>query len=504
MQSFAETRVSPRPSLLARLAVIRRQAADKKLTDILVHDGKLRLWFVTLLWLTVLACAVISILAGRFTIEFRELTTALWQYVSGHEVTNVQVGSVLLGVRLPRTVLAVFVGSGLAVAGAAFQSVFSNPLATPDTLGVAAGTSIGAVLALILEWNLLGVQLLALLFGLSAMGVTAAIARHRGRTSIVMLVLAGVIVAAIANAIISMLKLTADPTSKLPEITYWLMGSMAGVGFDAIALGAPLILLGSLAIFLLRWRLNVLALSEDEARAAGLNLKVLRPVAIVDRDQSSEQSRGAMLLAFLPYMLIIGAFVAGMYLAIDTTAGERERQSLEALLVNPEPRSHILIGKLAATTAFALTALALSLLAFMIALPWMPVGQTGLDIKLDAATAGLALLTVAPLALLAASSETLVAAFSKSFREAQTWLGMMMVLPAIPAVVLMINPVKPLAWMYWSPLVSQHVVLNQIIRGETVATWQFAASIAGTLAMGLFLAWLCVRVYHRERLAISA
>lgn len=238
--------------------------------------------------------------------------------------------------------------------------------------------------------------------------------------------------------------------------------------------------------------------------ARGINPEILRPVAIVDRDQSSEQSRGAMLLAFLPYMLIIGAFVAGMYLAIDTTAGERERQSLEALLVNPVPRSHILIGKLAATTAFALTALALSLLAFMIALPWMPVGQTGLDIKLDAATAGLALLTVAPLALLAASSETLVAAFSKSFREAQTWLGMMMVLPAIPAVVLMINPVKPLAWMYWSPLVSQHVVLNQIIRGETVATWQFAASIAGTLAMGLFLAWLCVRVYHRERLAISA
>lgn len=237
--------------------------------------------------------------------------------------------------------------------------------------------------------------------------------------------------------------------------------------------------------------------------ARGVHPEILRPLAVVHRDQSSEQSRAGMLLAFLPYMLIIGAFVAGMYLAIDTTAGERERQSLEALLINPVPRSQILIGKLTATTAFALAALSLSLLAFMVALPWMPVGQSGLDIKLDAATAARALLTVAPLALLAASSETLVAAFSKSFREAQTWLGMMMVLPAIPAVVLMINPVKPLAWMYWTPLVSQHVVLTQIIRGETVATWQFAASIAGTLAAGLFLAWLCIRVYHRERLAIS-
>ncbi|MCK9489382.1 MAG: ABC transporter permease subunit [Xanthomonadales bacterium] len=237
--------------------------------------------------------------------------------------------------------------------------------------------------------------------------------------------------------------------------------------------------------------------------ARGVNPEVMRPLAIVDRDQSSAQSRAGMLLAFLPYMLIIGAFVAGMYLAIDTTAGERERQSLEALLINPVPRSQILIGKLAATTAFALTALALSLLAFLIALPLMPVGQTGLDIQFNVTTAAWAMLAIAPLALLAASSETLVAAFSKSFREAQTWLGMMMVLPAIPAVVLLLNPVKPTAWMYWTPLVSQHVVLNQIVRGELVAGWQFAASIVGTLALGLFLAWLCIRIYHRERLAIS-
>ena len=237
--------------------------------------------------------------------------------------------------------------------------------------------------------------------------------------------------------------------------------------------------------------------------ARGVNPEVMRPLAIVDRDQSSAQSRAGMLLAFLPYMLIIGAFVAGMYLAIDTTAGERERQSLEALLINPVPRSQILIGKLAATTAFALTALALSLLAFLIALPLMPVGQTGLDIQFNVTTAAWAMLAIAPLALLAASSETLVAAFSKSFREAQTWLGMMMVLPAIPAVVLLLNPVKPSAWMYWTPLVSQHVVLNQIVRGELVAGWQFAASLVGTLALGLFLAWLCIRIYHRERLAIS-
>lgn len=238
--------------------------------------------------------------------------------------------------------------------------------------------------------------------------------------------------------------------------------------------------------------------------ARGINPEIVQAVQIVERDQSSPQSRAGMMLAFLPYMLIIGAFVAGMYLAIDTTAGERERQSLEALLINPVPRSQILIGKLSATTAFALAALALSLLAFMLTLRFVPTGSLGFTIDLSPRAALLSLAVIAPLALLAASSETLVAAFSKSFREAQTWLGMMMILPALPAIVLMINPVKPTAWMYWTPLVSQHVVIGQIVRGESVLPWQFAASIGGTILVGLFLAWVCIRIYHRERLAISA
>lgn len=232
------------------------------------------------LWIVLIASTILSITAGRFGIDLPALGRTLGELLAGQELSDPRIASVLMGVRLPRTVLALFVGAGLAVAGAAFQSVFSNPLATPDTLGVAAGTSVGAVLALLLGWNLLGVQILALLAGLLAMGVTTSIARQRGRTSIVMLVLAGVIVSAIANALISLLKLVADPTAKLPAITYWLMGSMAGVGFDALALGLPLIVLGSAAIFLLRWRFNVLALSEDEAKAAGLNLKLLRPVTI--------------------------------------------------------------------------------------------------------------------------------------------------------------------------------------------------------------------------------
>lgn len=238
--------------------------------------------------------------------------------------------------------------------------------------------------------------------------------------------------------------------------------------------------------------------------ARGVSPEVVQPVAIVSRDLASAQSRAGALLAFLPYMLILGAFLGGMYLAIDTTAGERERQSLEALLINPVPRSQILAGKLAATTLFALLALAISLVGFMMFLRFVPTGSLGFRIGLDGGSAALALLAIAPVALLAATSQTLVAAFSKSFREAQTWLGMMMILPALPSLVMALNPVKPVAWMYAAPLLSQHVIISQIVRGETVLPWQYAASIGGTLLLGLVLAAIAVQIYHRERLAISA
>lgn len=238
--------------------------------------------------------------------------------------------------------------------------------------------------------------------------------------------------------------------------------------------------------------------------ARGVHPELIRPVAIVKRDQSSPQSRAGMILVFLPYILILGAFLGGMYLAIDTTAGERERQSLEALLINPVPRSQILAGKLLATTMFALAALAISLAGFVAFLRFIPTGSLGFKIGLDGATALFALITIAPVALLAASSQTLVAAFSKSFREAQTWLSMLMLVPALPSLVMAVMQIKPLDWMYATPLLSQHVIITQLVRGESVLPWQYAASVATTMVLGLVLAWLATAMYNRERLAISA
>lgn len=249
--------------------------------EILVKNGRLRAWFISLLLTAVIVCALLGLVAGRYPISITEIAEVIRNRISGNPPSNIQLDSIIMTARLPRVVLALLIGAGLAVAGAAFQSLFSNPLATPDTLGVAAGTCVGAVIGLMLEWNIIGVQILALIFGLSAVALATTIARRRGQVSIIMLILAGVVMSAIANAIISILKLLADPTSKLPEITYWLMGSLSGVQFDSIALGAPLVIIGILVIYALRWRLNLLALSDDEAKASGTNVRVLRPAVII-------------------------------------------------------------------------------------------------------------------------------------------------------------------------------------------------------------------------------
>ena len=143
-------------------------------------------------------------------------------------------------------------------------------------------SNLGAVIALLLDWNLIGVQAAALVAGLATMAFTTAISRTRtGSFNVITLVLGGVIVSALANAVLSLLKLTADPTSQLPEITYWLMGSLAAVTYHQIALGAPFIITGVVVIVALRWQLNILSLSEDEARSAGVNVSLMRAILIV-------------------------------------------------------------------------------------------------------------------------------------------------------------------------------------------------------------------------------
>ncbi|MCB1577589.1 MAG: ABC transporter permease, partial [Xanthomonadales bacterium] len=203
--------------------------------------------------------------------------------------------------------------------------------------------------------------------------------------------------------------------------------------------------------------------------ARGLSPTILRPLVVADRDQSTAQARGGMMFSMLPYFFILGAFIGGMALAIDTTAGERERQSLEPLFANPVARSRILLGKLGATSAFALTTLLLSIIAFSFAGQFMPTEKLGMTLSIGPHFALLTLLAMLPLVFLIASLQTLAAAFAKTFREAQTYLSLLMFVPAVPTMLMSLFPFKVETWMYAVPLVGQQITITRLMRGENVA-----------------------------------
>lgn len=238
--------------------------------------------------------------------------------------------------------------------------------------------------------------------------------------------------------------------------------------------------------------------------ARGMHPALMTPVAVAERDIASTQQRAGQLLSFLPYLLVLGAFLGGMYLAIDTTAGERERQSLEPLLVNPASRAQIVLGKLGATFGFAMVSMMLSLVAFAIAFQYIPLDRLGMKVDFGAGLILRAGLLMVPLVMVFAALQTIVAAYAKSYREAQTYLSLLMLLPMLPSVILMINPMKGELWMSAVPLLSQNVLIMALARGETVALLDFALSFGASLAMAGILVWIAVRIYHREQLAVSA
>ena len=241
--------------------------------------GFILLQTIGLVVLPILA-AVICLGIGRYSLTIPETFQVVASKFTG-EVVDETGYTVIFNVRLPRIFLAAIVGAGLSCAGAAFQGLFSNPLATPDTLGVASGASFGAVLALIGHHSLIVVQLSALLFGLVSCFATYMMSRRNGKSSIVMIVLAGMVISSMFEALVSLIKYVADPQDELPAITYWLMGSMSRSTYKNLIMGAPFILIGIIIIFALRWRLNILSLNDDEASSLGLNVQVMRIAFIV-------------------------------------------------------------------------------------------------------------------------------------------------------------------------------------------------------------------------------
>jgi len=237
--------------------------------------------------------------------------------------------------------------------------------------------------------------------------------------------------------------------------------------------------------------------------ARGISPGVIRPYVVADRDQSTAQTRSGTLFAMLPYFFILGAFIGGMALAIDTTAGERERQSLEPLLVNPVSRSQLLIGKLLATSLFALTSVLLGIVAFAVVGRFLPTEKLGMSLEIGFHFGWTVLLVMLPLVVLIATLQTLAAAFAKSFREAQTYLSLLMFVPAVPTMMLSLFPVKTEAWMYAVPLMGQQIVITRLMRGDAVSSADLGICFACTAAAALVVYALTVTIYRGERLAIS-
>ena len=238
--------------------------------------------------------------------------------------------------------------------------------------------------------------------------------------------------------------------------------------------------------------------------ARGISPSTAWPLQVARRDQATPQSRAVLLFAMLPYFFVITIFMGGMYLAIDLTAGERERQSLEPLFANPVARWKILAGKLAAICVFSSTSLLITLVAFALVGRFIPAAKLGMELDLGVHFAANVLLLMLPLVLLLAALQSMVAAFAKSYREAQTYLSLLMLVPLIPSLVLAVMPIKALPWMYAVPLLGQNLGIMQLLRGEGVSLVQFGACIAGSLAAAVIAVLVTAQLYRSERLAISA
>lgn len=227
---------------------------------------------------------LISLAIGRYSISLPEFF-----YVISSKVFGLNTGepntieTVLFNVRIPRIFSALMVGAALSVAGATYQGLFKNPMVSPDILGASAGAGFGAALGILLSFSAFGVQISAFLFGLAAVTVTylISVVIGRGNNATLVLVLTGMVVAALFSSFISITKYVADPYEKLPTITFYLMGGLASVTMKDIKILLIPLIVGIIPLVLLRWKLNVLSFGDEESKALGIDTSKLRIIIIL-------------------------------------------------------------------------------------------------------------------------------------------------------------------------------------------------------------------------------
>ena len=233
---------------------------------------------VYIMVVVLILCVLSSFCLGRYPVALPELLGVLGKKL-GFPVTpfwTTQVETAVWNIRLPRVILSVLVGACLAAAGASYQGVFQNPMASPDILGASAGAGFGAALAILLGASSVGITIGAFAASLITVALVFTVSRHARGDRVLGLVLAGIMVSSLFQSGTSFLKLVADPNNQLPQITYWLMGSLSGAKWSDIGFVILPVLIGLIPLLSLRWQLNVITMGDDEARAMGVNAPKIR------------------------------------------------------------------------------------------------------------------------------------------------------------------------------------------------------------------------------------
>jgi len=232
--------------------------------------------------------------------------------------------------------------------------------------------------------------------------------------------------------------------------------------------------------------------------AHGVDPTLLRPLIVDDLDVSTSAGRSVLLLGTLTYFLLFATLTGGMHLAIDTTAGERERKSLEPLLTLPVSRRNLLLGKMAATIVYMLAALALTLAAYVVVMHRLPLEKLAMTTSFGAGSAFVAFLVLSPIAPLGAALMTLIASFTRTYREAQTYLSFMLLVPTLPVIFAAIVNVEPSPRLMWIPSLSQHLLVTTLIKAQPLDPTLVALSAGSTVAFAALLGWVATRLYRRE------
>jgi sodium transport system permease protein len=232
----------------------------------------------------------------------------------------------------------------------------------------------------------------------------------------------------------------------------------------------------------------------------GVSPAVVTPIQVLDREVSSAQQRAAVILNFIPLFIVLAAFTGGMQIATDSTAGERERGSLEPLLVNPAPRGVIAAGKwLAAALSASLSVLITTTLC-LTALRFIPLQDLGIRFRIGPEQVVWLLVAVMPLCLLSSAIQTYLATFARSFKEAQSYMGYLIMVPTLPGVLSTVYPITSQPWMYPIPIVGQHLLATDVMGGKTPSPVAFVLAAAAAVVTAVLLVRLTTRLLQRERI----